>query len=72
MDYLARVIVGFVSLLQDLITLWSNGQGSVSANVAAQAQPQIGDSLSSIFANGWNFIAELAAEVLGQMSNTVS
>ena len=72
MDYLARAIVGVVSLLRELVTLWGSGQGNVAANVAAQAHAQIGDSLSSIFANGVNFIAALAAEILHQMSNTMS
>jgi hypothetical protein len=70
MDYLARAIVGFVSLFKELITLWSNGQGDVTANVAAQAHAQIGDSLSSIFTDGVNFIAQLAAEILHQMGNS--
>lgn len=72
MDYLARAIVGIISLLRELVTLWGNGQGNVAANVAAQAHAQIGDSISSIFANGVNFIAALTAEILHQMSNTMS
>ena len=72
MDYLARAIVGVVSLLRELVTLWGSGQGNVAANVAAQAHTQIGDSLSSIFANGVHFIAALSAEILRQMGNTVS
>jgi hypothetical protein len=71
-DYLARAIIGVVSLLNELVTLWANGHGNVSANVAAQAHTQIGDSISSIFTNGVNFIAALAAEILHQMGNTVS
>ena len=70
MDYLAKAIVDAVSLLRELFTLWATGQGNVPANAAAQAQ--IGDSLSSIFANGVNFIAALAAAIMHQMSNTMS
>ena len=72
MDYLARAIVGVVSLLRELVTLWGSGQGNVAANVAAQAHAQIGDSLSSIFANGVHFIAALSAEILHQMGNSTS
>ena len=72
MDYLARAIVGFVSLFKELITLWSNGQGNVAANVAAQTHAQIGDSISLIFANGVHFIAALSAEILRQMGNSTS
>lgn len=72
MDYLARAIVGFVSLLKELITLGSNGQGNVSANVATQVHAQLGDSISSIFANGMHFIAALSAEILRQMGNVTS
>ena len=72
MDYLAKAIVDVVSLLRELFTLWATGQGNVPANIAGQAHTQIGDSLSSIFANGVNFIAALAAEILHQMSNTMS
>ncbi len=72
MDYLARAIVGVVSLLRELVTLWGNGQVDITANVATQAQAQLGDSISSIFANGVHFIAALAAEILHQMGNSPS
>jgi len=72
MDYLARAIVGFVSLFKELVTLWMKGQGNVAANVTAQAHAQLGDSISSIFANGVNFVAELTAEILRQMTNVIS
>jgi antitoxin component of MazEF toxin-antitoxin module len=72
MDYLARAIIGVVSLLRELVTLWGNGQGNIPANVAAQAHAQIGDSISAIFANGVNFIAALTAEILRQMGNSIS
>lgn len=72
MDYLARAIIGLVSLFKELVVLWMNGQGNVTANVTAQAHAQLGDSISSIFSNGVNFIAALAAELLHQMGNTVS
>lgn len=70
MDYLARAIVGVVSLLRELFTIWGNGQVDITANVAAQAHAQIGDNISSIFTDGVNFIAALAAEVLRQMGNS--
>ena len=72
MDYLARAIVGFVSLFKELVTLWMNGQGNVAANVTVQAHAQLGDSISSILANGVNFVAELTAEILRQMTNVIS
>jgi 4-hydroxyphenylpyruvate dioxygenase-like putative hemolysin len=53
-----------------LFTLWGNGQVDITANVAAQAHAQIGDNISSIFTDGVNFIAALAAEVLRQMGNS--
>jgi len=71
-EYLAKAIISIVSLLGELFNLWANNLGNVSANVAAQGHGQIGDSLSSIFTNGVNFIAALAAEILHLMSNTVS
>ena len=72
MDYLARAIVDFVSLLKELVSLWVNGQGNVAANVTAQSHAHLGDSISSIFANGVNFVTELTAELLRQMTNGVS
>lgn len=72
MDYLARAIVGFVDLFKELFTLWVNGQGNVAANVATQAHSHLGDSISSIFANGVNFVTELTAEILRRMANVVS
>jgi hypothetical protein len=72
MDYLARAIVGFVSLFKELVTLGMDGQGNVAANVTTQAHAQLGDSMSSIFANGVNFVAELTAEILRQMTNVIS
>jgi len=72
MDYLARAIVAFIDLFKELGSLWMNGQGNISANVTTQAQAHIGDSISSIFANGINFVVELSAEILHQMANVVS
>ena len=72
MDYLARAIVDFVALFKELVSLWMNGQGNVSANVTTQAHAHLGDSISSIFANGVNFVTELTAEILRQMANMVS
>jgi len=72
MEYLARVVVGLVSLFKELIGIWMNGQGGITANVTGAAHANIGDSLSYIFANGVNFIAQLAAQILHQMGNTTS
>jgi hypothetical protein len=72
MDYLARAIVDFVALFKELVALWVNNQGNVAGNVTAQANAQLGDSVSSIFANGIHFVAELTGEILRQMSNVAS
>jgi hypothetical protein len=69
MEYLARMIVALVSLLKELVGLWLNGQGSVTANIAGVAHANVGDSISYIFANGVNFITALASEMLRQIGN---
>jgi hypothetical protein len=70
MDYLARAIVELVTLLKELAMFWASGQSDVTANVVAQTHTQIGDTISYIFTNGVNFIAQLAAEISHQMGNT--
>jgi 4-hydroxyphenylpyruvate dioxygenase-like putative hemolysin len=69
-DYLARAIVDLFSLFRELAMLWANGQGDVTANVAAHTNAQVGDTMSSMFSSGVNFIAQLATEILHQMGNT--
>ena len=68
MDYLAKVIVDLVSLAQQLFVVWANGGN----NVPAQDKAILGDSITSVFANSVNFLAELTAEIMRQMSNIAS
>ena len=72
MDYLARAIVSFFSLFKELVALWMNNQGNVPADVTAQAHAHLGDSISSIFVNGVNFIAAITSEISRQMGNVTS
>lgn len=65
MDYLAKAVVDLIALFKQLFMVWVNGGG----NVPAAEQGVIGDSISSIFANGVNFFAELTAEITRQMAN---
>lgn len=68
MEYLARAIVDFVSLFKEILTVWAKGGN----NVTAQDEALLGDSLSSVFVNIVNFVAELTAELTRQMANIAS